>query len=216
MQVMSDTEILVWWDAPMQTGGSSITGYSVQWGTDTTFGTSSNSQFVSSGNYYSITVASGTTQYVRVASYNAQGYSPFTLAKPSVDQHEVQVIDAFATTQTFKVSFYDGYRIQETASLAQAASLEAKDLQEALALLNAVDVVLVNRDWLSSYYRYRITFVDAAFTKDLGQINVVDESTNAVAVDSKFKVYQANHGTSGSANYVITHVKSPRSRSMSL
>ena len=39
--VLSSTQLSVWWEAPVQAGGSPVAGYSIQWDVSTAFGPSS-------------------------------------------------------------------------------------------------------------------------------------------------------------------------------
>ena len=87
MRAVSDTELVVWWTAPEQTGGSPLSGYTVEWDTSAAFTASPRMQYVtdlSEALTYRIGDLTVSTSYwVRVAAFNGIGYGPATPAVSS-------------------------------------------------------------------------------------------------------------------------------------
>jgi len=92
--LLSETQILVFWNSPEDNGGSPISGYLVEWDVDSSFSENANSFLVTSKMYYEISrLVSNSTYYIRVSAYNTQGYSPFAIAESVTQWADIQVID---------------------------------------------------------------------------------------------------------------------------
>jgi hypothetical protein len=150
MSVASDTEIQVWWDAPENDGGSPITGYTVQWDTESNFGESSVSEFTTN-NYLMMKNLKDKTNYkVRVAAYNANGYSTYAKAVPTVTWAEVQTISVVVNStrqsvledQTMDIIFDDSYGVTESTTV--KLYVIASTVQNALNSMKSIDVVFVD------------------------------------------------------------------------
>ena len=192
MSVLSDTAFLVWWNPPVQTGGAPISGYSVQWDTDLSFGQNANSKFVTNETSFIITgLTVGSSYAVRVAAYNIRGYSPYTLATPSIGWAEVQLIQINSTAvissaDTYKLQVSDGYRTATTGAISGIAT--ASDVQNALQALDSVGTVIVSRaDETYSFdtsgvgtdptlFRYLVTFVKSGFVDNKPSLSVSSPS----------------------------------------
>ncbi|KAL8005500.1 putative ankyrin repeat and fibronectin type-III domain-containing protein [Plasmopara halstedii] len=91
LAVVSVSELKVLFNPPTDNGGDSISGYEVQWATDTAF-TSSKSVFMQITNMtipYKRIISSltkGTRYYVRVRASNSQGLGQFQVSSPASQQ----------------------------------------------------------------------------------------------------------------------------------
>lgn len=212
MATLSDTQLTVWWDAPVHDGGSPVTGYSIEWDTTLAFSQASNSIFVTDTSFTLSGLLSGAGYSVRVAAYNSQGYSQYVLAQSSIGWAAVHVIRISSTvavspSASFNIGFNDGYRIKTTKQIPYNAPTTV--VQAALQALPNIRSVLVSLvDEVSSYDAttsaaysvwYRITFISAAFNADPKLLTVIATGvTSATAV--------VNHGTALNSN-VLTLVK---------
>ena len=183
MKRLSDTQIQVWWTAPEQTGGSAVTGYSVQYDIGTTFGTTAQSQFVTGATSYVITgLTASNSYYVRISAYNALGYSDMVNAENTVDWMDVQSISidasgsdvSDATGSAFQVGYNDGYRTEYTGDLTLPSAAELQTALQGLEAVRSVIVTRVDESTNSNYdltgvntneirVTYRITFVVSSF-----------------------------------------------------
>jgi hypothetical protein len=139
MSAVSDTEVAVWWDPPLLSGGVPVTGYSVQWDTTSQFGpTSASAQTRSDTSYLIPALAPGVPYTVRVAAYNAHGYSPFALAQGGVEGWaEVQSVQ-ISEALPFKLRYTDqNGQWEETAELPVYAN--AWQVTDALQTLKGGD-----------------------------------------------------------------------------
>jgi hypothetical protein len=155
MDVYSDSKVLVWWQAPLNDGGKPITGYSVQWSTDESFSQSSNNYFVTNEKLsYIIENLSVNSKYIiRVASYNALGYSEYTLAKLHTKWASEQSI-AFnlssITSNSYTLTVNDAYNTYTTQSIPFPSS--ETDIRDALQTLEIISTVTVKRVDQSIYF----------------------------------------------------------------
>jgi titin len=76
------SQATVSWSTPSTDGGSPILGYSLQWSTDSQFGTF-NSKTVNTLSTTVTSLQSGTTYFFRVAAYNANGQGNYSVATQS-------------------------------------------------------------------------------------------------------------------------------------
>jgi len=175
--LLSEAQILVFWNSPEDNGGSPISGYLVEWDVDSSFSENANSFLVTSKMYYEISrLVSNSTYYIRVSAYNTQGYSPFAIAESVTQWADIQVIDVesnAAVTSTFTLSVFDGFRTEQTSSIDAVTSPEV--IQAALQDLDCVISVLVSKVDESTNYdssgvgtetvkvSYRVTFIDSMF-----------------------------------------------------
>ena len=74
----ANNSLVVTWTAPSADNGASITGYSVQWSTSSTFASITGSSSTASLTTTITGLTNGTTYYVRVASVNAAGTSAYS------------------------------------------------------------------------------------------------------------------------------------------
>jgi hypothetical protein len=203
MDVLSDTQIAIFWNTPLLSGGVPITGYSVSWDTNLNFGSDAMTTFVTTGTgaltSFVITGLKPMTAYaVRVAAYNSQGYSPFVLALPQGTAEVISV--AINTQETFTLSYSDGIHAVQTTTTIPIFATESQ-VQSALQALASIRSVVVSREYhttLSSTYAiaYRITFIDADFLTS-NTLAVTSASNTAV-------VTTLNQGISPTSNYITT------------
>ena len=212
MSSASSSEILVWWNAPADHGGAPITGYLVQWDTSANFGVSSHSALVQDGMHYTISgLNAGTAYTVRVAAYNAQGYSAFTVAQQLIQWAPVTVVTAGAA-DAFTLTFDDGYRTETTTTLDWNHT--ADSVQAALHRLDSVRSVLVDRfdqsvsdlfdetsteDYLVSF---KVTFLSAGFGAEVGTLTV-NSASSSITVNATVA------GSAADANFITTTASAP-------
>jgi hypothetical protein len=203
MDVLSDTQIAIYWNTPLLSGGVPITGYSVSWDTTLNFGSDAMTTFVATGTgaltSFVITGLKPNSAYaVRVAAYNSQGYSPFVLALPQGTAEVISV--AINAQETFTLSYSDGIHAVQTTTTIPIFATESQ-VQTALQALASIRSIVVSREYhttLTPTYAiaYRITFIDAEF---LSTNTIVATSSSNTAV-----VTTLSQGISPSSNYITT------------
>jgi Fibronectin type III domain len=115
----SATTVDVAWAAPAETGGSPVTRYTVQWSTDSSFGTTAGEATVSTPavSYTIKSLTPATTYFVRVAASNAAGFSePSAAAASGASEAQIIVFTSTVASATCPASaLVDGlYRITVT------------------------------------------------------------------------------------------------------
>jgi len=200
MSVVSDTKLMVWWSVPAQSGGYSADqlSYSVQWDTSSAFGNSANQYTVSETSYLIDSLTSGGTYTVRVAAYNAEGYSEYVVAQALVDWSEVVQVTTQSGT-SFTLTYDDGRQTETTATIPPYATPE--QVQDALLALTSINAVTVERYDFSATYTgigsydvwYKIRFIAVQFSANSAILTTtapnyvtIHDVRDGVAPTSKF------------------------------
>ena len=97
---LSSSALGVWWNPPLEDGGSTVTGYEVKWDVSSTFSARTNFQFVSNVTEFIILgLVPGTSYAVGVAAYSSAGYSTVVLA----EMYTLPSVYDYAASSTFLI-----------------------------------------------------------------------------------------------------------------
>lgn len=190
-RVLSGSEIEVLWHAPEVDGGEPVSKYSIQWGQDYSFSSSSAIVYVEPGNTIFSFVISGlhpfTSYFIRILAYNAIGYSEPITAVPQ----NIKIIQICLYNETHTVNVNESFVIIYSAEGVEENTPElsvhatAATVEDALnTMQNVIQTVSVTREdhsysvdasglhTMPFKVIYRITFYSETGRRSAGVLSV--------------------------------------------